>query len=158
MLMEKTECKCSHCEKTFFTHPCEIRRGGGKFCSRSCAMIYRNIHNNPSKRIDVREKISQNHADVSGEKNPMFMRRGVNAPSYKDGRSSFKGETYRKMLLARGRKRECDVCKAASDLCVHHIDGNHDNNVLHNLMWVCYKCHNNIKHHHKRDENGRFVS
>lgn len=156
--MAKVECKCLWCGKTFFTYPCEIGKGGGKYCSRSCAASYKNTHDNPAKKMTAREKISRNHADVSGENNPMYMRRGAAAPSYKDGRNSFKGEKYRRMLLASGRKQECEVCKSTSDLCVHHIDGDHNNNVLHNLMWVCYKCHNNIKHTPVRDENGKFVA
>lgn len=155
--MPKVEAVCLWCGKTFLTHPCEVRKGGGKFCSRSCATTYRNTHDNPAKKDEVRAKISENHADVSGENNPMFLRRGKQAPAYKDGRNSFKGETYRKMLLASGRKQECELCKATSNLCVHHIDGDHNNNVLDNLIWVCYKCHNGIKHRYKRDENGRFV-
>ena len=155
--MAKVESKCLCCGEPFLTHQCELRRGGGKFCSRKCATIYRNTHDNPAKKEEVRAKISGNHANVSGEKNPMFMRRGAAAPAYKDGRNSFKGEKYRKMLLASGRTQECEVCKTTSNLCVHHIDGDHNNNVLDNLMCVCYKCHNSIKHHHERDKNGRFV-
>ena len=154
--MAKVECKCLWCERTFLTHSCELRRGGGKFCSRSCSTTYRNTHNNPTKNVAVREKISQNHADVSGENNPMFMRRGEQAPAYIDGRDSFKGEKYRRMLLASGRKQECEVCKATSNLHVHHIDGDHNHNALENLTWVCAKCHNVIKHKHPRDKQGRF--
>ena len=156
--MKPVERTCLWCGTTFHTHQSEIRKGGGKYCSRSCAMKYRNTHNNPSKNADVRGKISLHHADVSGKNNPMYMRRGDLAPSYIDGRNSFKGERYRKILLASGRKQECDVCKATNNLCVHHIDGNHNNNVLDNLTWVCYKCHNLIKHTRDRDENGRFVA
>ena len=155
--MPKVEVRCLQCGETFLTHPCEIRKGGGKFCSRSCSKTYHNTHDNPAKKDEVRAKISENHADVSGENNPMFMRRGEQAPAYIDGRKSFKGEKYRKILLASGRKQECEACKTTSNLCVHHIDGNHNNNVLDNLVWVCYKCHNSIKHRYKRDKNGRFV-
>lgn len=154
--MAKVECTCLWCGETFLTHPCEIHRGGGKFCSRSCSTTYHNTYNNPTKDAAVREKISLHHADVSGENNPMFMRRGKEAPSYIDGRTSFTGETYRKMLLASGRKQECEVCKATSNLLVHHIDGNHKHNVLENLTWVCAKCHNVIKHNHPRDNRGRY--
>jgi hypothetical protein len=119
-------------------------------------MTYRNTYNNPTLSAEVRAKISANHADVSGENNPMYMRRGKDAPSYIDGRNSFKGETYRKMLLASGRKQECEICKSTDNLCTHHIDGDHKNNVLENLTWVCYKCHNTIKHTHARDLSGRF--
>ncbi len=155
--MNKVERICLWCGKPFLTYPCEIKKGGGKFCSRSCATTYHNTYNNPTKNAEVRAKISQHHADVRGEKNPMYMRRGAKAPSYKDGRNSFKGEVYRKMLLASGRKQECEICKATESLHVHHIDGDHSNNVLENLTWVCVKCHNLIKHHRERDKNGRFV-
>lgn len=156
--MKKVEKNCLWCDKMFLVYQCELKKGGGKFCSRNCATTYRNTYDNPAKRAETRAKISQNHADVSGENNPMYMRRGELAPSYKDGRNSFAGEKYRKMLLASGRRQECEVCKTTSNLCVHHIDGDHNNNVLDNLMWVCYKCHNSIKHPHERDENGRFVA
>lgn len=148
---------CLWCGKTFLTYPCEIRKGGGKFCSRSCATTYRNTYDNPTKEAEVRAKISLHHADVSGENNPMFMRRGEQAPSYIDGRTAFPGDRYRKMLLASGRKQECEVCKSTSNLCVHHVDGDHNNNVLENLIWVCYKCHNIVKHPRERDKNGRFL-
>lgn len=154
--MEKVERPCLWCGRTFLIYPSEIRKGGGKFCSRKCAMTYRNTHDNPTKSAEVRARISQNHADVSGENNPMFMRRGEKAPGYKDGRNSFKGEVYRKILLASGRKQECEVCKATDNLHVHHIDRDHRHNALENLTWVCAKCHNLIKHHHPRDEQGRF--
>ena len=156
--MKKVERTCLWCGETFLAYPSEIKKGGGKFCSRKCSMTFRNTYDNPTKSAEVRAKISLHHADVSGENNPMFMKRGEQAPSYKDGRTYFKGDIYRRILLASGRKQECEICKTTSDLCVHHIDGNHDNNVLDNLTWVCYNCHNNIKHPRERDEQGRFVA
>ena len=156
--MKKEERVCLWCGKAFLTYPCEIKKGGGKFCSRSCAKTYRNTYDNPTKSEEVRAKISKHHADVSGENNPMYMKRGTEAPSYKDGRSAFKGEQYRKMLLASGRKPECEICKTKENLHVHHIDGDHKHNVLENLTWVCAKCHNLVKHPRGRDKNGRFVA
>ena len=155
--MKKVEKNCLWCGKAFLTYHCEIKKGGGKFCSRSCAATYRNTYENPAKSAVVRAKISKHHADVSGEKNPMYMKRGVESPSYKDGRNSFTGDIYRRMLLASRRTQECEVCKATENLHVHHIDGDHKNNVLENLTWVCVKCHNLVKHPRERDENGRFV-
>lgn len=56
---------------------------------------------------------------------------------------------YRKM-----RKDKCELCGSDTNLCVHHIDGNRNNNDTNNLLTVCKKCHQ--KHHVVRDELGRF--
>lgn len=56
---------------------------------------------------------------------------------------------YRKV-----RKDECELCGSTINLCVHHIDGNRDNNDINNLLTVCKKCHQ--QHHVTRDEFGRF--
>ena len=149
--------KCCNCEKEFEVRPSEIKKGGGKFCSRSCATTYRNIHDNPAWSDEVRKKISKNHADVSGEKNPMYGRRGEKAPSYIDGRNSFKGEIYRKMLLASGAEKKCKICGKTEKLHVHHLDGNHKNNNINNLVWLCTNCHYNIAHKYSRDDKGRLV-
>ena len=57
--------------------------------------------------------------------------------------------TYRKV-----RKDECELCGSNINLCVHHIDGNRNNNDINNLLTVCKKCHQ--QHHVMRDEFGRF--
>lgn len=135
-----------------------FRRGGGKFCSISCATTYRNLESNPAKDKRVREKISANHADVSGKSNPMYGRRGEMAPGYIDGRNGFTGETYRKVLLASGREMICASCGARGNLHAHHVDGDHKNNALSNLVWLCPKCHNTVAHRYERDAGGKFVS
>lgn len=153
-MIERT---CLQCSKTFYTHQCQINRGGGKFCCIGCGTRYRNLHNNPTRDPKVREKISKNHADVSGKNNPMYGVRGKNAPSYIDGRNSYTGETYRKMLLASGKEQKCIICGATDNLHVHHKDGNHNNNDINNLVWLCSKCHHDV-HVRKRDELGRFTN
>ena len=157
-MAKKVERECGYCNKSFLTYLSEIKKGGGKFCSRSCATTYRNIHNNPTKSEEVRKKISLNHADVSGKNNPMYGKRGKDAPSYIDGRSSFIGETYRKKLLASGRKQICEICNTTDNLQVHHKDKNHYNNNIDNLAWLCSKCHHTIAHKHLRDSQGRFIN
>lgn len=148
---------CQYCGASFEAHLSEISNGGGKFCSRSCATTYRNIHSNPTQNEEVRKKISSNHADVSGEKNPMFGRRGKSAPSYIDGRMAFKCETHRRILLASGVECKCAVCGATGKLDVHHLDGNHKNNDSKNLVWLCHNCHYTVAHKYARDSNGRFI-
>lgn len=154
---KRVEIECLQCGKKIEARPSEIETGRKKFCSISCGTTYRNIHNNPTRDPSVRAKISLNHANVSGEKNPMYGKRGEKAPSYIDGRNSFSGETYRKKLLASGVKKECCICGSAEMLHVHHKDGNHKNNVISNLEWVCVRCHNNVLHTYLRDESGRFT-
>ena len=60
-----TQSVCVHCGKQFSVRKCYVKRGQGKFCSTGCGTTYRNILSNPSKRPEVRAKISLNHADVS---------------------------------------------------------------------------------------------
>lgn len=57
---------------------------------------------------------------------------------------------YRKV-----KKDKCELCGSDLHLCVHHIDGNRQNNSLDNLLTVCKKCHQT--HHLIRDELGRFT-
>lgn len=152
----KVKCICEHCGKEFETYSCYLKRGGGRFCSPSCSTTYRNLRDNPSKRPEVRAKISENHADMSGKNNPMYGKRGKDAPAYIDGRKSFIGETYRRALLAQGAEPVCAICGSKEKLHVHHKDGNHNNNVLSNLCWLCCKCHFTVAHDYQRDHLGRF--
>ena len=149
---------CQNCGNQFETFPCEVKKGHAKFCSRRCATIYKNTHFNPAWDKDVKEKISRNHADVSGCKNPMYMRRGKDAPGYIDGRNSFDGETYRRILSASGKEKKCSICGTVDGLQVHHIDGNHKNNSIENLSWVCVHCHMTVAHEYIRDSRGRFLT
>ena len=151
---------CLQCGKTFETHPSQIKRGGGKFCSTGCGTRYRNLTNNPSKREEVRRKISENHADVSGENNPMYGRRGPLAPSWRGGRKAIGGDIWRRIALT-NKPPVCEVCGKQAEgrkLHVHHIDKDHNNNDLSNLQVVCSWCHNNVIHKRKRDHLGRFTS
>lgn len=153
----KVHRECLHCGSEFYVHPSQAKRGG-RFCSISCATTYRNLTNNPAKRPDVRRKISENHADVSGKNNPMY---GRKPPSYIDGRSHF--STYYRMVALKDRPPVCEKCGVQSTgyrLHVHHIDRNRDNNDPENLMVLCSKCHfDEHKETHinrPRDKFGRF--
>ena len=148
---------CEQCGKEFRTHNSEIRRGGGRFCSRGCSTRHRNLTDNVSWREEVRAKISQNHADFSGERNPMYGKKGKDAPGYIDGRSKFKGPTHRKMVQAAGVPMKCVLCGSTEKVEVHHKDGNHFNNEKENLVVLCHSCHRNIAHTYHRDEKGRFA-
>lgn len=52
------------------------------------------------------------------------------------------------------RLYKCELCGLTAvtgedkkRIHVHHLDGNHDNNDLFNLIALCQKCHGTIEHH-----------
>ena len=66
-----------------------------------------------------------------------------------------KNRTLTKNNYRKIKKIKCELCGSDLHLCVHHKDGNRNNNSLENLITVCKKCHQT--HHVKRDEFGRFT-
>lgn len=159
---------CEECGAGFRAHQCQINRGGGRFCSTGCGVSWRNKRDNPSKRPEARAKISRNHADVSGRKNPMFGRRGILAPGWIDGRrlnddgsKNTRDEPYRALALKR-KPRVCEYCGVAPSelrrLNVHHKDRNRANNNIENLEVLCVECHHNVAHaDRRRDSLGRYA-
>lgn len=149
---------CNWCEDEFLVYKSQVKRGRGKFCSNSCKASFRNTTDNPAWRPEVRLKISLNHADVSGENNPMYGRRGILSPGYIDGRNSISGDIWRKIAFVNKPKR-CEICGKKAEgrnIQVHHKDKNGNNNDLENLQVVCSKCHS-LLHPKKRDSLGRFI-
>lgn len=51
---------------------------------------------------------------------------------------------YRRMV----EKTHCNRCGVTSQLLVHHVDGDHTNNVVGNLEVLCSACHSS---HHKQE-------
>lgn len=107
-------------------------------------------------------KISrQKHRNEINEKN----RERNKTPERKEYRRQLDQDIkfpYHKLMDEVGIKRVCAVCGSTSKLGTHHIDGNHDNNDLSNLQWLCSSCHNKLHDVDKipkltRDEFGRFI-
>jgi len=154
---------CIKCNKSFYVSGSRLKKGVAKYCSQSCARTHKNETNNPAWREDVRKKISENHADVSGKNNPMYGRRGKDAPSYKHGfvGKGKRGEEKRmdtyKIIALTHLLQICEVCGNTKNLEVHHKDGNNKNHDLENLCWLCKTCHSKVAHTWERDANGRFT-
>lgn len=69
---------------------------------------------------------------------------------------------YHRLMDESGIKRVCSICGSVNKLGVHHVDGDHYNNNLSNLQWLCVSCHNKIHNTTKiprlvRDDKGRFT-
>lgn len=65
-------------------------------------------------------------------------RKGAENGRYVHGMAS---TLYRKMV----KKNACAECSATENLCVHHKNGNHQDNSKGNLKVLCSPCHS--KHH-----------
>ena len=152
---------CKQCGTVFYVRPCYVARGNVGFCSIGCGTTYRNLRDNPAHRPEVRAKIAEHHADVSGMNNPMFGVSGPQAPSWVVGRKSFSGDIWRRVFLASGRPMKCEVCGDSVKgrrFHVHHKDKDRRNNSMENLMGVCVGCHNNEIHPPRKNAEGRFQS
>lgn len=64
-----------------------------------------------------------------------------------------KGRKYRRLMKENDPREVCSECGTSVDVCVHHIDGNHDNESLTNLQWLCRSCHAKLHAKLRRVEN-----
>lgn len=114
---KKIKCNCANCGKELFKTPAELKRSktGNVFCNRSCACSYNNSH----------------------------FRSGENNPNWKGGK--FNGSEHCKIAY-RNYKSFCAVCNCNDPdvLEVHHIDLNHKNNDLNNLIILCANHHSKV--------------
>jgi hypothetical protein len=129
--------------------------------------------NNPAKRSEVREKISKNHADVSGCNNPMFGvaspstgKFGPESPNWRGGvtpenmmiRTSSEYKTWRSQVFARDYGICNDCFTQSPDVEAHHLFSFSEWEELRldvdNGMTLCKKCHDSYAmkgtYNHKR--------
>lgn len=67
---------------------------------------------------------------------------------------------YRMLLLKTKIPIVCKMCGAKENIrgfqmSVHHIDGDHDNNLIENLVWICESCHQYL--HNPKGINSEMV-
>lgn len=110
----RIQCTCANCGKELWKTPSEIKRSktGNVFCDKSCACSYNNSH----------------------------FRTNENNPNWKGGRV---GANTHIILARRNYQQKCAIC-GCDDLDmleVHHIDMNHENNEMDNLIILCANHH-----------------
>lgn len=152
------------CQKEFKTKPFFVKNGGGKYCSAACHHIgmktgkmikcfscgkevYKTLK---AQRVSKSKKYFCSRSCQTKWRNQVFV--GSKHANFKTGEFA-----YRSMLDRYKVPKFCRLCKTKDVrvLAVHHIDGNHRNNKLLNLAWVCHNCHHLVHHHDK--ERQKFM-
>lgn len=143
--------KCKICSEHFYAKPSHLKRGDCKYCSILCSIEGRK--RGKFVKCSTCEKNvwrMPKHLDHSKSKNYFcnkscqalwrnsVMYIGPNHPNWKGG-----GNSYKEILIRSSSKRVCKRCRIDDIrlLAVHHIDLDHKNNKLENLVWLCYNCH-----------------
>jgi 5-methylcytosine-specific restriction endonuclease McrA len=150
---------CITCNKKFKTKKSEVKRGFGKFCSRSCSA--------KTPKIKRRKRISVNcaYCQIAFEKTPSKIKQSKSGlhfccRKHKDLGQRLenelkemypshygKGKNYRAQAF-REFENKCNKCgysEYPQILQVHHKDLNRKNNKISNLEILCPNCH--IKFH-----------
>lgn len=154
------EVKCKICGKKFYAKPSHIKRGWGLYCSRKCQhksllkgkFVKCAVCGKETWKIpkDFKNSKSGNffcdkHCQTIW-RNKLFS--GPKHPNWKNGENV----AYRKILIENNIKQICNVC-GNSDvrvLAVHHLDKNHKNNDIKNLIWLCLNCHYLVHKHNEK--------
>ena len=68
--------------------------------------------------------------------------RGAASPHWQGGSQAHTSRLANRVLQESGVEEVCFWCESAKNVVAHHIDGDHWNNKLSNLEWVCKSCHN----------------
>lgn len=149
--------KCKICFKEFYGKPFFLKRGQAKYCSPDCMHIasktgeivkcficeketYKTIK---ELRVSKSKKYFCSKSCQTKWRNTEFV--GEKHGNWKGGES-----TYRDILKKNKISEICQMCSNDDSrvLAVHHIDKNHKNNKIENLVWLCHNCHH-LVHHYK---------
>jgi len=142
---------CVLCSELFYTKPSWQKRGHGKYCSRLCAakssrkgklvnchicgeQIYRQLRF--LKKSKTGKFFCSKKCSIHWQ-NTVFV--GPKHPNWKHGMGGY----YRYVLKKLAVPQECRRCRTSDTrvLLVHHLDGNRENSVITNLVWLCQNCH-----------------
>jgi 5-methylcytosine-specific restriction endonuclease McrA len=143
--------KCKQCGSDFYAKPCSLKRGWGIYCSSKCQ------YEGSRKGIFVKCEIcgteiwrkprqlghskSQKYFCTKSHqtlwRNQLFS--GSEHWNWKNGENI----AHKAFLIKNKIKPVCKLCACVDIriLAVHHLDKDHKNNVLENLVFLCHNCH-----------------
>lgn len=105
----------------------------------------RRLGYSPESSDSIKEIIKKYNLDVAHFKGQGWNKDNVNMSMFRYNNAIKSSKLIRALTILRGWK--CEKCGRTEweekriPLCVHHIDGNHINNELNNLMVLCPNCH-----------------
>lgn len=152
--------QCKLCNKDFYTKPNWIKIGGGRFCSRlcqyesykrgrmvECFLCKKKVY----KKLQALKRTDKYFCTKSCQtkwRNVFFS--GSRHANWRGGKSI----AYRRTMARHNIPKVCRLCQTvdARVLAVHHIDFDHSNNDIKNLMWLCHNCHFLIHHYNEERE------
>jgi hypothetical protein len=149
--MPEANRSCKLCRARFYAKPNWIKRGYGKYCSSAC----QHEAQKTGKYIfcdSCGKKTWKTKREIRKAKTKTYFcskdcmlgywntyRSGPRHPNWTGG----KYVEYRRIASSQIGKPICRRCHKRDKriLLVHHVDQNRENNVLSNLVWLCYNCH-----------------
>ena len=151
---KQLERTCVGCGDTFIAHESDVKRGGGKYCSRQC---WRD--NPPEMSEEGRARKVEKLKDRKGEKNPFYRHGRYAGQKTKD--------VEREFNLRKKGESKCRVCGSEDHLNAHHAvprsispAGRLD---LRNCLPLCAACHTSwhrgrpISRDHFTDDEWAFL-
>lgn len=160
--MPKVQCSCQGCGAVFEVFPSVIRKGGGKFCSRSCQKTgeWRDCPACGERFYAQRSRIARGESSYCSREcsNPARGRAGNQNGNWKGGRFQ-RSDGYIAVSAGDGQYRlEHDLIMEAHigrrlkrGEQVHHKNRVKDDNRLENLELTDWSTH--IKEHHPQRRN-----
>ena len=134
--------KCPACDQLFETS--DKRR---KFCSTECRKNNKELKftcaHCGKEAIDYISRLSRKkYCSKECHIQHQFIDNPISGVEHYNFQGFKHSNTYRKMAFSI-HGEICYKCSEKSDLQVHHIDHNHDNNPLDGSNWMvlCFKCH-----------------
>lgn len=156
--MAKTKINCLNCNKEIYVENKEIKRGFGKFCSRTCSSTF-NRNNikppEPNVKCGYCQKdfyITMSRAARSkrkvyfccGAHHDAAQRIGGLEAVLPSHYGTGTGESRYRDIAFAVKPKKCERCnydKHEAGIVVHHIDRNRENNDISNLEVLCAICH-----------------
>lgn len=154
--------KCEICKKVFYVKPFFVRSGWGIYCSRKC-----HYNDKTGRYFDCficEKKVYRTNRQVEHSKsgkyfcgkscqtkwrNTQFI--GKAHANWKHGKSE-----YATILQRHNIPKTCTKCgeKDSRVIATHHVDWNHQNNKIENLIWLCHNCHHLAHYANVKKQNG----